>query len=77
MLEECARVSIPVLSETPPASDLDALRKLWSEIGSKQPVQVAEQFMYLPGLAARKTTIDRGCVAFSDVKVRERMPIDK
>ena len=60
ILKECVGRSIPVLSETPPAPDLDALRKLWSEIGSKQLVQVAEQYLYLPGHAARKTVIDRG-----------------
>ncbi len=62
VLEECVNRSIPVLSETPPAPDLDALRKLWSEIGSKQLVQVAEQYLYLPGHAARKTAIDRGAI---------------
>lgn len=60
VLEECVSKSIPVLSETPPAPDLAALRKLWSEIGSKQLVQVAEQYLYLPGHAARKTVIERG-----------------
>lgn len=60
VLVECVNNLIPVLSETPPAPDLDGLRKLWSEIGSKQLVQVAEQYLYLPGHAARKTVIDRG-----------------
>ena len=60
VLEECVSLSTPVLSETPPAPDLDALRKLWLEVGSKRLVQVAEQYMHLPGHAARKAVIDRG-----------------
>jgi predicted dehydrogenase len=60
VLTECVKLSIPVLSETPPAPDIDALRKLWSEIGSKQLVQVAEQNLCLPSHVARKSVVDRG-----------------
>ena len=62
VLRECVAMSIPVLSETPPAPDIEALRKLWLEIGTKELVQVAEQYMYLPGHVARKTIIDRGSI---------------
>ena len=60
LLKECVSMSIPVLSETPPAPDLVTLRKLWSDIGAKRLVQVAEQYMHLPGHAARKSVIGRG-----------------
>lgn len=60
VLEECVSLQTPVLSETPPAPDLAGLRKLWMEVGSKNLVQVAEQYMQLPGHAARKIAIDRG-----------------
>lgn len=65
LLKECVSMSVPVLSETPPAPDLDSLRKLWSDIGSKRLVQVAEQYLHLPGHAARKTVIDRGDIGIT------------
>lgn len=51
---------IPVFSETPPASDTQALRKLWAAIGSKNLVQVAEQYMRLPMHSARLAVAQRG-----------------
>jgi len=43
-----------VLTETPPAPDLDGLRSLWARIGQRKLVQVAEQYPLLPGHAARR-----------------------
>jgi predicted dehydrogenase len=43
---------IPVLTETPPAAELDGLNQLFAELGSA-PIQVAEQYRYQPQHAAR------------------------
>jgi predicted dehydrogenase len=52
----------PVLSETPPATDLEGMRKLWAEVGDSQLVQVAEQYLLLPGHAARLEVVKRGLI---------------
>lgn len=51
-----------VLSETPPAPDLDGLRDLWSRVGARQAVQVAEQYLLMPGHAARRALVERGTI---------------
>lgn len=48
-----------VLAETPPAPTADGLRELHDRVGEAK-VQVAEQYMYMPGHAARKAVLDRG-----------------
>jgi predicted dehydrogenase len=53
---------IPVLSETPPAQDVDGLRALWSAVGASGLVQVAEQYLLLPGHAARLELVRRGTI---------------
>ena len=52
----------PVLTETPPAPDRDALRALWSRIGRRDLVQVAEQYPALPGHAARAELVRSGVI---------------
>lgn len=53
---------VPVLAETPPAPDVDGLRKLWSDVGSTGLVQVAEQYLLMPSHAARQAVLDRGTI---------------
>ena len=52
-----------VLSETPPAPDLQGLRRLWRALGNRTAdVQVAEQNPRLPGHAARRAIVDSGAI---------------
>lgn len=51
-----------VLSETPPAPDADGLRRLWDRVGAREAVQVAEQYLLLPGHAARRALVERGVI---------------
>jgi predicted dehydrogenase len=53
---------VHVLSETPPAPDLDGLRALWAVVGPSGLVQVAEQYLLLPDHAARLTVVERGVI---------------
>jgi predicted dehydrogenase len=48
-----AALGVRVLAETPPAPDLASLRDLWEAVGDTGLVQVAEQYMLMPGHAAR------------------------
>jgi predicted dehydrogenase len=52
----------PVLSETPPAADLEGMRQLWAAVGERQMVQVAEQYLLLPGHAARLELVHQGVI---------------
>jgi predicted dehydrogenase len=59
-----------VLAETPPAADLDGLRRLWSGVGDRNLVQVAEQYLYMPQHAARLALTREGLIgAVSSVQV--------
>jgi len=53
---------VPVLAETPPAPDADGLRALWARVGGRNLVQVAEQYLLLPGHAARRELAARGVI---------------
>lgn len=58
--KELVRLDVPVLAETPPAADLDGLRDLWSAVGTSGLVQVAEQYLHMPGHAARLALVREG-----------------
>ncbi|MDQ0063482.1 Gfo/Idh/MocA family protein [Paenibacillus harenae] len=53
IIEELAVQGIPVLAETPPASDLNSLTALLESIPRTAKVEVAEQYLYQPMHAAR------------------------
>ncbi|MGH3167833.1 MAG: Gfo/Idh/MocA family protein, partial [Trebonia sp.] len=55
-----ASAGVRVLTETPPAPDLDGLRDLWKQVGESDLVQVAEQYHLYPGHAARSALLDTG-----------------
>ncbi|MFT3887647.1 MAG: Gfo/Idh/MocA family oxidoreductase [Arachnia sp.] len=51
-----------VLAETPPAENVADLRRLWDAVGHRERVQVAEQYLALPGHAARLAAVERGLI---------------
>ncbi|RMB62474.1 Gfo/Idh/MocA family protein [Tessaracoccus antarcticus] len=51
-----------VLAETPPAPTVDGLRALWAKVGGSGRVQVAEQYMRMPGHAARLAVVRSGVI---------------
>ncbi|MEU1244468.1 Gfo/Idh/MocA family oxidoreductase [Micromonospora parva] len=57
---ELVAAGVPVLAETPPAADLAGLRSLWADVGGSGLVQVAEQYLLMPGHAARLTLVRAG-----------------
>jgi len=62
LVAELAGRGVPVLSETPPAPDVDGLRELWRQVGSTGLVQVAEQYLMLPDHAARLSAVRSGVI---------------
>ncbi|MFZ7089416.1 Gfo/Idh/MocA family protein [Curtobacterium sp. RRHDQ10] len=62
VIRECVRLGVPVLTETPPAADLDGLRALWDTVGADDLVQVAEQYPSYPGHAARRAIVEQGVI---------------
>ncbi|HEY9292032.1 MAG TPA: Gfo/Idh/MocA family oxidoreductase [Microlunatus sp.] len=62
VITELVGREVPVVAETPPAPDVDALRTLWKAVGASGLVQVAEQYPYAPGNAARRALLDTGAL---------------
>jgi predicted dehydrogenase len=62
MVEQAVHRGVPVLSETPPAPDLAALRSLWDAVGRSGLVQVAEQYLLMPSHAARAAAVRSGVI---------------
>lgn len=61
-IREVAGHRMPVLAETPPAPDLAGLRSLWRDVGGTGLVQVAEQYLLMPGHAARLALVRQGVI---------------
>jgi predicted dehydrogenase len=61
-VRELVAAGVRVLAETPPAPDLDGLRSLWSDVGAGGAVQVAEQYLLMPGHAARLAVVREGVI---------------
>src|SRR3954447_2517279 len=59
---ELAAQDMRVLAETPPAPDLPGLRRLWEDVGASGLVQVAEQYLLMPGHAARLQVVRDGVI---------------
>lgn len=62
VVQELVEAGTAVLTETPPAADPDGLRKLWAAVGAAGRVQVAEQYLALPGHAARRALVAAGSI---------------
>lgn len=62
VIEELVDAGAHVLAETPPAPDADGLRALWSRVGASGRVQVAEQYLLMPGHAARLVVVRDGVI---------------
>ncbi len=62
VVTELVAAGVRVLSETPPAPDLDAMRRLWAAVGATGRVQVAEQYLLMPGHAARLAVVRSGTI---------------
>ena len=55
-------LGLNVLAETPPAPDAAGLRELWNAVGATGRVQVAEQYLLMPGHAARLAVLREGAI---------------
>src|SRR3954468_7664107 len=55
-------LGLRVLAETPPAPTADGLRELWAAVGSTGLVRVAEQYLLMPGHAARLALVQTGAL---------------
>lgn len=62
LVVELVERGVPVLAETPPAPDLDGLRRLWQRVGRSGLVQIAEQYTRMPAHAARIALVRSGTI---------------
>jgi predicted dehydrogenase len=61
-VEELVLAGVFVLCETPPAPTVEALQNLWKAVGASEMVQVAEQYLILPGHASRLAITQSGII---------------
>ena len=59
---DAVALGLHVLAETPPAPDVAGLRELWDTVGASGRVQVAEQYLLMPGHAARLAVLRDGVI---------------
>ena len=52
VIRSCVAAGMPVLSETPPADTLEALLRLWDDVGPDARVAVAEEYPWRPQIHA-------------------------
>ncbi|GAB2571902.1 Gfo/Idh/MocA family oxidoreductase [Microlunatus antarcticus] len=62
LVRRLVALGLPVLTETPPAPDLEGLHALWAEVGASGLVQVAEQYALMPLDAARLALVADGVI---------------
>ncbi len=62
LIREVVAQDVAVVAETPPAPDLAGLRSLWHDVGSSGLVQVAEQYLLMPELAAVRSVVESGAI---------------
>lgn len=62
LVVELVERGVAVLTETPPAPDVDGLRGLWDKVGHSGLVQVAEQYSRMPAHAARVALVRSGVI---------------
>ena len=62
VVEELVLAGVFVLCETPPAPTVEALQNLWKAVGASGMVQVAEQYLNLPGHASRLAITQSGTI---------------
>ena len=60
--QQIVELGVAVLEETPPAPDLPMMRALWSRVGARDLVQVAEHDMFMPAHRARLRMVKEGLV---------------
>jgi len=60
LLVELASQNMPTLAETPPASDVEGLVRLWQNLPDNARIQVAEQYAFQPLHAARLAFVRSG-----------------
>ena len=61
-IEELCKLGYPVLSETPPASNIEDLEALYNKVGKTGKIQIAEQYHLQPMHAARMSLINSGLI---------------